>query len=139
MATTRSLGDLAELAVATDLRRRGYQVSFPFGEDCDYDLIVDRDGSLGRVQVKYARSHGVRLEVRCRSHSLTNGAVRRTKRYTAATIEWLAVFDDSSGCCYYIPAEELGSGRSLLTLRLTPPRNNQRLGIRMASHYEELR
>jgi hypothetical protein len=44
MAPLKQLGDTAELAVALDLRRRGYRVAFPYGEDCDYDLIVDRDG-----------------------------------------------------------------------------------------------
>jgi hypothetical protein len=41
--------------------------------------VVDRNGILERVQVKFGRSDGARLEVRCRSHSLTNGKVRATK------------------------------------------------------------
>ena len=45
MATLKQKGDLAELMVALDLRRRGYKVAFPYGEDWDYDLIVElRDG-----------------------------------------------------------------------------------------------
>src|SRR3712207_1370711 len=104
MAPLKQKGDLAELAVAFDLRRRGHPVAFPYGEDCDYDLIVDREGRLERVQVKYARSNGRVLEIRCRSHSLTNGKVRQTKRYTAGTIEWLAAYDAQTGLCYYVPA-----------------------------------
>jgi hypothetical protein len=34
MAPLKQKGDVAELAVALDLRRRGYKVSIPFGEDC---------------------------------------------------------------------------------------------------------
>jgi hypothetical protein len=138
MATTKQLGDLAELAVAADLKGRGHRVCFPFGEDADYDLVVDREGVLERVQVKYGRSRGVRLEVRCRSHSLTNGKVRRTKRYTARTIDWLAVYDASTRRCFYVPAAELGEGRSLLTLRLTPAANGQRAGIRLAEDYAQI-
>lgn len=137
-ARTKRLGDLAELAVAHDLIERGHSVAFPYGEDSDYDLIVDRDGQLERVQVKYGESAGVRLEVRCRSHSLTNGKVRRTKRYTAATIDWLAVYDGSTRLCFYIPAGELGDGRSTLTLRLRPAANNQVVGVRPASRYRTL-
>lgn len=33
MAATKAKGDLAELMVASDLRRKGYKVAFPFGED----------------------------------------------------------------------------------------------------------
>jgi hypothetical protein len=38
MAPLKQNGDLAELKVATDLADRGCSISFPFGEDCDYDL-----------------------------------------------------------------------------------------------------
>ena len=79
MAPLKQKGDLAELMVAADLRRRGYKIAIPFGEDCDYDLVVDRRGTLERVQVKYATSDGSVVLVRCRSHSLTNGKVRATK------------------------------------------------------------
>jgi len=36
----KAKGDLAELRIATDLRRRGHGVAFPFGEDHDFDLIL---------------------------------------------------------------------------------------------------
>jgi hypothetical protein len=132
----KAKGDLAELRVAADLRARGYKVAFPYGEDWDYDLILCReDGSLERVQVKYARSDGRVILVRPRSHSLTNGKVRATKMYTSAIIDWLAVWDASVDRCFYIPAEELGPGMSMFSLRLAPCRNSQVRGIRLAEHY----
>ena len=131
-------GDFAELMVAGDLRRRGYKLSIPFGEDCDYDLVIEREGKLERVQVKYAESDGTVAVVKCYSHSLTNGRIKATKRYTAATIEWLAVYDRTTNRCYYVPACELGEGRKELRLRVTPARNNQRAGIRLAAEYEDL-
>jgi hypothetical protein len=73
--------------------------------------------------------------VRCRSASLTNGKVKAIKRYTAETIDWIAVYDATSSRCYYMPADELGDGRDMLTLRLSAPLNNQRVGIRFAEDY----
>lgn len=137
MAALKQLGDLAELKVACDLRERGCKLSIPFGEDCDYDLIADYEGVLHRVQVKYTRSDGRRVIVRCRSHSLTNGKVRKTKQYTAATVDWIAAFDATSERCFYCPSSELGDGRAVLHLRLMPARNGQRLGVRDASDYLE--
>lgn len=135
MAPLKRKGDLAELKVAADLIDRGCLISIPFGEDCDYDLIADYEGRLHRVQVKYTRSDGQIILVRCRSHSLTNGKVRATKRYTAETVDWIAVYDCTSERCFYCPSRELGTGRATLTLRLQPARNGQRLGIRDASDY----
>ena len=127
------------MMVAADLMRRGYKLAFPYGEDWDFDLVVCRDGTtLERVQVKYSTSDGEVIAVRCGSHSLTNGKVRRRKHYTADMIEWLAVYDPTSDCCYYIPAVELGNGRSILHLRLTPARSGRREGINLAANYLEI-
>ena len=131
----KAKGDLAELKVAADLRRRGFGIAIPFGEDHDFDLILIRAQQLERVQVKYTRSNGSVIYVKCRSHSLTNGRVRKTKHYTAETIDLLAVYDETSNRCYYIPAEEMGTGRSTISLRLTPALNGQRIGIRSAADY----
>jgi hypothetical protein len=73
--------------------------------------------------------------VRARSHSLTNGKVRATKMYTAELIDWLAVWDASVDRCFYIPAEQLGSGMSTFSLRLAPCRNSQVKGVRLANRY----
>lgn len=137
MAPLKRKGELAELKVAADLLQRGCCVSFPFGEDCDYDLIADYGGILHRVQVKYTTSDGQVVVVRCRSHSLTNGRIRRTKQYTAATVDWIAVYDKTSDRCYYCPSTELGSGRSSLGLRLAPARNGQLARTRNAEDYTE--
>lgn len=137
MASLKQKGDLAELKVAADLIARGCRLSIPFGEDSDYDLIADFEGRLHRVQVKFTRSDGDVVHVRCQSHSLTKGKVRQIKHYTAAMVDWIAVYDSTSDRCYYCPSRVLGDGRSHLILRLTPARNGQQLGIRDARDYLE--
>jgi Holliday junction resolvase-like predicted endonuclease len=97
IADLKRKGGVAELMVAADLRRRGHRILFPYGEGCDHDLVAERpDGRLDRVQVKYTESDGTVVEVRCRSHSLTNGRVRAVKRYTHASVDWLAVYDETN-------------------------------------------
>jgi hypothetical protein len=131
----KARGDLAEMIVAADLMRRGFRIAFPFGEESDFDLILVAGPRLGRVQVKFTQSDGAVITVRCGSHSLTNGKVRQTKRYTAASIDVLAVYDKTTDRCYYVPAGELGGGRSMLHLRLTPAHNGQSARIRPAVEY----
>jgi PD-(D/E)XK endonuclease len=69
---------------------------------------------------------------------LTNGKVRATKHYTASTIDWLAVWEPSLDRCFYIPATELGTGMTLLHLRLVPALNRQERRIRLADGYTEI-
>ena len=135
MASLKTKGDLAELKVAADLVERGYRVAIPFGEDVDFDLILVREERLERVQVKHAQSDGCVIAVKCYSHSLTNGKIRQTKRYTAASIDWLAVYDRTTDRCYYVPAAELGTGKNVLHLRLKSAMNGQRRGVRFADDY----
>ena len=137
MAPLKTKGDMAELMVAADLVKRGYRIALPFGEDNDFDLLFWRPPAreLERVQVKYTESDGSVVTVRTRSHSLTKGKVRATKRYTKDMIDWLAVYDATTDRCYYVPATEFGDGMSMLHLRLTPALNNQRLRVRLAEAY----
>lgn len=76
------------------------------------------------------------VSVKCYSHSLTGGKVRSTKHYTAAMVDWVAVYDLTTDRCYYVPSWILGvEGRSQLMLRLVPALNGQSLRIRPAEDY----
>jgi hypothetical protein len=63
--------------------------------------------------------------------------VRATKVYTAATVDWIAVYDATTERCYYVPSAAF-DGHSELTLRLEPARNNQRERVRPAEDYLDL-
>ena len=112
MADLKRKGDLAELMVAADLRRRGNRILFPYGEDCDYDLVASgRTAASSASRSKYTTSDGEVVQCRCRSHSLTNGRVRADEALHGASIDWLAVYDVTTERCFYVPASELGEGR----------------------------
>lgn len=51
---TKNKGDIALTKVIADLTERGYSVSLPVSEHLRYDLIVDVNSRLLRVQVKYS-------------------------------------------------------------------------------------
>src|SRR4051812_24403781 len=123
--------------VFADLIKRGHKVALPYGEDWDYDLIVCRGSALERLQVKYTESNGEFVEVKCFSASLTNGRVRRVKRYTAQTVDWIGVYDRTTERCYYVPLD--GARRRPLlpspSARAVPERPGQgrSLGARLQS------
>jgi hypothetical protein len=135
VSSRKAKGDLAEAMVFADLIRRGHKIALPYGEDWDYDLIVCRARVLERLQVKYTESNGQYVEVKCFSASLTNGRVRKVKRYTAATVDWIGVYDRTTDRCYYVPSGEFRDGRTYLHLRLAPSRNHQVKGVRWARDF----
>jgi hypothetical protein len=48
------------------------------------------------------------------------------------------VYDTTTDRCFYIPAAELGAGRSRLHLRLVPPSYNRRKDVRLADDYADM-
>jgi hypothetical protein len=138
VASRKAKGDLAEAMIFADLISRGHKVALPYGEDWDFDLIVCRGGALERLQVKYTKSNGEYVEVKCFSASLTNGRVRKVKRYTAATVDWIGVYDLTTASCYYVPSGLLAGGRTYLHLRLKPSKNGQRKRVRWARDFRDI-
>lgn len=128
MIDTRK-GEVGRLAIMSKLVLAGHQVALPVGADWRFDLIVLRDGKLLRVQCKYVTSDGKSITVPCRS---TDG--NKSKNYTAEEIDWIMVFDATTGNCYYLPSSLLG--RSSVSLRITPPRNGQTESTLWAKDFE---
>lgn len=127
---TKDKGDLGEAKVIADTIQRGHKVALPLGENWRYDLVVERQGRLERVQVKYTESDG--RVVRCMARSANNW---QTIRYTSGDFDWLAVYDKTTDRVYYIPSELLGDGRAQMHLRLQPAANAQAKGIRWAADF----
>ena len=76
-----NLGEYAESLFTTYCIEKGYIVSKPFGHETRYDLVVDVNNKLQRVQVKsteYIRSRDNELQVRV--------------NYTVKEIDWFAIY-----------------------------------------------
>lgn len=133
MAKTKTKGDIGVAAIAAEILKRGYKIAYPFGEDWKYDLIVLKDDKLIRIQCKYTESNGEFIEVRCRS--CNNWSI---VKYTKSDFEYIAVYDKTTNKCYFIPSDYLKNGRSVMHLRITPPKNNQLGKVVYAYNFESL-
>jgi hypothetical protein len=133
-AKTTQKGEIGEAMVIADLIRQGHDVAIPFGHNQPFDRIVIRkeNGRLEKIQVKYATSDGRVIVTRVESSSAW---VRH--KYTVDEVDWLAIYEPTTGQCFYLPPEVWGD-RCRVNLRLTPPLNGQKKGIRYAHQYAEL-
>ena len=55
--STKYLGNLTELQCITRFYELGYPVSIPYGDSEKYDMIIDINGRLYRLQCKHANPH----------------------------------------------------------------------------------
>ena len=67
---TKQLGDETEARIISELVAAGYSVSVPFGDNDKYDLIVDNEGDLYRIQCKTAWANKQNT-IRFNTHSQT--------------------------------------------------------------------
>ena len=69
---------------------------------------------------------------------LTNGKSGQVKCYTASMIDLIAIWDRTTDRCFYVPATELGAGKWMLHLRLSPAQNGQQARTRNAEDHCDL-
>jgi prevent-host-death family protein len=135
MQDSNRKGNVAELAIAAEAARLGLSVLLPITEHERFDLVLGIAGRLLRVQCKWGSCDGATIQVRLTSsyHSPTRGYVTRT--YGTDEVDAIAIHCAASGKSYLVPIERV-AGLGLLTLRLSPARNNQRAALNSAAEYE---
>ena len=115
-----------------ELVRRGHRVLVPVGVNQRYDLVIEVEGRFLRAQCKTGRLHnGV---VQFSTRSIQSNCRRTHARSYAGEIDLFLVYSPGTGCVYGVPAKEASTGD--MSLRIDPPRNGQRRGIRWARDYE---
>lgn len=110
MESNKHSGAAAELAVARELAKEGFTVSFPHGDDAQFDLVSSKDGVTKRIQVKTA---AIREDYGTYKVAFTHGTTKK-EHYTPEDCDcicvWLPYADDFknevvSGF-YIIPTED---------------------------------
>lgn len=86
MRDTQRKGDLAVTQAIATFTRKGCDVSLPVTESAAYDIVVDAEGKLYRVQVRYSSTPDVELR---RIHSNSQGYV--IKKAKADAYDWLYI------------------------------------------------
>ena len=134
--TTNEKGAIAEAQVAAAAIQADVFVLRPIVDGTRYDLVFDFGGDrIDRVQCKWGRLEDDVVTVKtgtCR-HSPTRGYV--TSTYAIEQVDAFGIYCAALDRCYYLPVAAV-AGKSYLYLRLTAPRNNQRVGVTMAADYE---
>ncbi|HEY4997454.1 MAG TPA: group I intron-associated PD-(D/E)XK endonuclease [Solirubrobacteraceae bacterium] len=132
--TPSQKGAAAEAAIAAAVLELGLTVLRPLCEGRRYDLVVDLEPDLLRVQCKLAKHLGDVLGVRLSTSRFTpSGYV--TSSYSETEIDAVAVYCPQLRRCFLIPIAE-ASGMRELYLRLNTTKNKQAQRVRWARDYD---
>ena len=116
------------------LHDAGLDLLIPFGENTRYDLVVDLDSRLVRVQCKTGRlRNGAVFFATCSAYGHHRNPQAHRRDY-ADEIDYFAIYCPETSGVYLIPIEDVPS-KSSAALRVKPASNNQSRRVRLASRY----
>lgn len=102
---TKDKGDETEVKIISELISRGYSVSIPFGDNDKYDLVVDDNDYLYRIQCKTAWSNKPDT-MRFNTHSQTTQEGEYHENPYHGEIDAFAVRYPENEKFYWIDIEE---------------------------------
>lgn len=114
---TKLKADIAESAVITDLLKKGFRVLKPVGDRLPYDLALDINGKLVRLQVKSAwfnrKTQSFCVDVR---RTKTNRRRMLRSRYCKDDFDFAILYIDSLHVFYVMPISAFASYVSTISL-----------------------
>ncbi|WP_256297887.1 group I intron-associated PD-(D/E)XK endonuclease [Haloarchaeobius salinus] len=126
-------GDETEAVLLARLLDRGCSVAVPFGDSDRYDLLVDDDGDLFRVQCKTGSWVNGTVRFKLYSSTVADGE-RVDTVYTADEVDAYAVYSSETDTAYWVPLSETGSGEMRLRVE-EPEAKAPRSRLNWASEY----
>lgn len=125
---SKAKGNLGEIAVAHEFIKWGCTVSFPFGDNARYDLIIDDGKNLKKVQVKYTDCKSENNAWLCRCVSSKNHTTNKRLDDYTNDVDIIAYYISEIDTCIMFTIKELGK-RTSITVREIPTMNNQTKGV----------
>ena len=133
MLTTNQKGALAEAAIIHEAAKLGIPVLRPTTDE-RYDIVLDLRGRFVRVQCKWAALQGEVVAFPCRSCRRAREGLRH-RSYSSDEIDAFAAYCADLDRCFFIPMH-VAQRRLAIQLRISPTRNNQRVGVNWADDFE---
>ena len=126
MKLTKLKGDIAEQAVTLKVLKQGWEVLKPIGDRLPYDLVLDVNGSLIKIQVKSAwfdqRKENYVVDNR---RTKTNRRVMKRSLYCENDFDFAVAYIEDLDVFYVFPASEFISYGSEIHLVETDKRQRK--------------
>jgi len=128
---SKDKGNICEAMVLAALIREGHHVLVPFGDNLRYDLAVDVNGNLIRIQCKTARPVEGGIQFKTCSSQVHRG--KGCLNYNNQA-EYFGIYSPTTSECHLVPVKLCGGYQC--TLRITTPKNRQKKFVRYAAQYK---
>lgn len=128
------IGNIGEALAIAEFSKRGFTVLIPFGQNVPYDIVVDINGKLYKIQCKTTEK--VHEDGRMRFNICrTNGFTNSHKTYSNNEVDFIFLHCIENNFIGLISIDETDGKRDIF-IRTKPTKNNQVNGIRIMQEYE---
>lgn len=125
--STKLNGDIAEQIVILEALKRGFGVSVPIGNRLRYDLILDKNGNLYRIQVKKAYKSGYKTYIVNTKRTCTNRKEIKIWHYKETDFDFAIAVIVEENVCYIMPSKFFTSYKAAISLVETEKRQREPL------------
>ena len=134
---TVDIGDLGEIVAIMKFTKAGCVVSKPLSNNARYDLVVDYNNKLYKIQVKTTTKiqENMSMTFATKTTNYTKGSWA-SNQYTKDDIDGFFLYCSENEWCGLYFGDEDGTFKQSLTIRLKPSKSGQVKNIRMADQYE---
>lgn len=136
----KQIGNLTELQCITRFYELGCIVSIPYGDSSKYDMILEYQGKLYKLQCKHSKEFFEEdgtlsyLKIKTSWQSgYTKNSQYHTNKYTADDIDYFVTH--YQGVNYLIPVGECSTEK---ILRILPPKNGQTKRVSFLENYKDV-
>lgn len=138
MDNTLQKGMLTELRCIEKFIELGYFCSIPYGDSCKYDIIVDINNKLYRIQCKsstWAKDTATTnvAFVMSTNHTTTNTTGVKRFTYNSEQVDYFYTYFE--GEHYLVPIAEV-EGKSTFRFRYSKYLGNQKANVHIAEDYQ---
>ncbi|MBU1888222.1 MAG: endonuclease [Candidatus Omnitrophica bacterium] len=132
---TKLKADIAESAVTTELLRRGFKVLKPIGDRLPYDLAIDADSKLIKIQVKSAWFYKGAYKADSRMTKTNRRKIIR-KYYDKNDFDFAIIYIQDLNIFYIMPQETFSGYKSEISLVETAKRQRRPKSIKYRERWD---
>ena len=132
MRNTTQVSIVTEGAILAAVLKLGKTVLVPFGDQQNYDLVMEDNGCFSRIQCKTGRWR--QGSIYFNLYTMAQGAGQHIRRCYGDHVDFYGVYCPDNLKSYLVP--NTGLAKSVCVLRVDPTANNQSKNIRWAVDYE---
>ena len=124
LAYSKQKGNIGEAKCLAKMVELGVPVCLPFGDNERYDMVIERNGKLEKIQIKYSSQKASDGSVIFKTSSSTNHTTNKHYSTYENDIDAFLLYNGVTDDVYYLPISIVGSQKTI-TLRTAPSKNQQ--------------